>query len=98
MLKNYLQKQTTSLFQKKVYEVVKKIPQGQVLTYQQVAKRAGYPKAARAVGSALNKNYNPIIPCHRVICSDGALGKYNKGSDTKEALLRKEGYLTGKSL
>ena len=93
MLKNFLQKQMISSFQSKVYEVVKKIPRGQVLTYHQVARRAGYPKAARAVGSALNNNYNPAIPCHRVIRSDGALGKYNRGAYTKEALLRKEGYI-----
>ena len=80
-------------FQNKIYEVVKKIPAGSVLTYKQVAVLASSPKAARAVGNALNKNYNPEIPCHRVIKSNGMLGGYNRGSDKKIVLLRKEKYL-----
>ncbi len=82
-----------TLFQKRVYEVVKKIPAGQVLTYQQVAFKVGSPRACRAVGSALGKNYNPEIPCHRVIRSDQKLGGYNRGSHKKLALLKKEGYV-----
>jgi len=57
----------TSLFQKRVYKVVKKIPSGDFLTYKEVAEKAGYPKTWRAVGNVLNKNKNPKIPCHRVI-------------------------------
>lgn len=80
-------------FQEKVYGVVKKIPKGQVLTYKEVAKRIGNPKAFRAVGNILNKNFDPQVPCHRVIRSDGKLGGYNRGDKRKIELLKKEGYL-----
>ena len=77
-------------FKEKVLEVVKNIPKGKTMTYSEVAKKAGSPKAYRAVGNILNKNYNPLIPCHRVIRSDGSIGGYNRGSKKKEELLRKE--------
>jgi methylated-DNA-[protein]-cysteine S-methyltransferase len=83
-----------SLFQKKVYDIVRQIPKGKVLTYKQVAEKIGNPKAVRAVGTVLSKNYNPEIPCHRVIRSDGKLGNYNRGSDKKYQLLKQEGFLT----
>ena len=79
-------------FSEKVYEVVKKIPKGKVLTYKEVAKKAGSPTAYRAVGNILNKNYDPKIPCHRVIRSDGKLGGYNRGAKNKEKILKKEGF------
>lgn len=78
-------------FKKKVYQVVRQIPKGKVMTYKQVVEKAGYPLAWRAVGNVLNKNYNPQIPCHRVIRSDGKVGGYRSGSKKKKALLRKEG-------
>jgi O-6-methylguanine DNA methyltransferase len=78
-------------FTEKVYEVVKKIPKGKVLTYKEVAKLAGSPKASRGVGNILSKNYDPEIPCHRVIRSDGRLGGYNRGLNKKGEILRKEG-------
>lgn len=74
-------------------EVVRKIPKGKTLSYQQVAGSAGSPNAARAVGNILNKNYNPKIPCHRVILSDGKIGGYNRGIKKKLRLLKKEGSL-----
>lgn len=77
-------------FGQKVLEVVRKIPKGKILTYKEVAKRAGSPKAYRAVGNILNKNYDPKIPCHRVIRSDGELGGYNRGRKNKIKLLKKE--------
>jgi len=77
-------------FKEKILEVVKKIPKGKVMTYAEVAKKAGSHKAYRAVGNILNKNYDPSIPCHRVVRSDGKLGGYNRGSKKKEELLRKE--------
>lgn len=77
-------------FQQKVYNVVKKIPKGKTLTYKQVAQKIGQPRAYRAVGSALKKNYAPSIPCHRVIRSDGKLGQYNRGAEMKEKILKKE--------
>ncbi len=82
-----------SLFQEKVYRVVRNIPKGKVLTYKEVAKLAGNSKAVRAVGTALSKNYDPMIPCHRVIRSDGKLGEYNRGAQQKEKLLKEEGYI-----
>lgn len=78
-------------FGKKVYDVVRKIPKGKVLTYKEVARLVHSPRAWRAVGNVLNKNRDPKIPCHRVIRSDGKLGGYNKGAKIKLRLLRKEG-------
>lgn len=80
-------------FTKKVYNIVRQVPKGSVLTYKQVAKKAGRPKAYRAVGNILNKNYDPKIPCHRVIKSNGEIGNYNKGNIKKRELLKQEGYL-----
>ena len=77
-------------FTKRVLEVVAQIERGQVYTYKKVAELAGNPKAFRAVGSILNKNYNPDIPCHRVIRSDGKLGGYNRGQSLKKLLLESE--------
>jgi len=82
-----------TIFSEKVYQIVKKIPQGQTLTYKQVARQAGRPKAYRAVGNILNKNYNPAIPCHRVIRSDGQLGGYNRGVSAKKRILKQEGFI-----
>lgn len=83
----------TSLFQKKVYEIVNKIPKGKVLSYKEVAKKAGSSLAYRAVGNILNKNKDPKIPCHRVIRSDGKIGGYNKGIKKKIDILKKEGVI-----
>jgi len=80
-----------TLFQKKVYTVVKEIPIGQVKSYSWVAERIKNPKATRAVGRALNKNPFPIIvPCHRVIHSDSSFGEYAFGRDLKKRLLEIE--------
>ena len=78
-------------FKEKVFTVVRKIPKGSVLTYKEVAKRAGSVRAFRAVGNILNTNYNPNIPCHRVIRADGKTGGYNRGNSRKLKLLREEG-------
>ena len=81
-------------FTEKVIDVVKKIPKGKVMTYVDVAKKAGSKNASRAVGSIMAKNANKSVPCHRVIRSDGTMGPYNGLQGTsKEALLRKEGAL-----
>lgn len=77
-------------FQERVYAVVAQIPRGSTMTYQEVAKQAGYPGAYRAVGSILKKNYDPRIPCHRVIHEDGTLGEYNRGKEVKKKLLAQE--------
>lgn len=77
-------------FKDSVYEVVRKIPAGETLTYKEVAILAGSPHASRAVGNILNKNYNPEIPCHRVIRSDGSTGGYNRGEEMKAQRLKEE--------
>lgn len=71
--------------------MVARIPRGKTLTYQEVARRAGNPRAYRAVGNILNKNPDPKrIPCHRVVRSDGSVGGYTQGTQRKTALLKKE--------
>lgn len=79
-------------FQQKVLEVVTAIPEGEVLTYGEVAKKAGTPNASRAVGSIMAKNTDKNVPCHRVVRSDGSIGMYNglRGKN-KETILKKEG-------
>lgn len=77
-------------FAKAVYDVVRRIPKGQTRTYKQVAAAAGRPGAYRAVGNILNKNYDPAIPCHRVIHSDGSAGGYNRGPQEKIKRLTEE--------
>jgi O-6-methylguanine DNA methyltransferase len=80
-------------FKEKIYKIVKQIPKGSVLSYKEVAKKSGSPKAYRAVGNILNKNYNKKIPCHRVVKSDGKPGGYNRGLKNKVALLKREGVI-----
>jgi len=80
-------------FQLKVWNYLKKIPRGKVKSYLDVAKAIGKPKAFRAVANAVGKNpYPPLIPCHRVIRSDGSLGGYSGkgGIHEKRRLLSKE--------
>lgn len=78
-------------FTEKVKEIVRKIPKGSVLTYAEVARRAGNARAARGVGSIMRANFDPQIPCHRVVSANG-LGGYNRGGNgSKLAILRKEG-------
>jgi len=84
---------TPSSFQAKVFNVVKKIPRGKVMTYKEVAQLIGSPKAYRAVGNALNKNVSKDVPCHRVIKSNGTLGGFRSSTKTKEKILKKEVYL-----
>lgn len=78
-------------FQKKVYNVVKRVPRGRVVTYGAVARAISNPQAVRAVGNALNKNPFKSVPCHRVIRSDGRVGGYVRGTREKTKLLRQEG-------
>lgn len=80
-------------FQEKVYAIVKNIPKGKVLTYKEVAKRAGKPRAYRAVGNILGKNVDSTVPCHRVIRTDGKIGGYRDGKASKIRILKREGYL-----
>jgi O-6-methylguanine DNA methyltransferase len=62
------------------------------MSYGEVAKQAGNPGASRAVGTIMKNNYDPTVPCHRVIRSDGKIGEYNRGgTEKKRALLKAEG-------
>ncbi len=89
-----LSKEQMTSFQQKVYEAVKQIPKGKVITYKELAKKIGHPRAYRAVGNALNKNPNlRTIPCHRVIKSNGRIGGYRYGAKRKASLLKKEGIM-----
>jgi methylated-DNA-[protein]-cysteine S-methyltransferase len=84
-------------FQREVLAVTQKIPAGQTWSYQRVAQEMGRPKSSRPVGQALGRNPIPIvIPCHRVIASDGSLGGYSGGSGltAKRWLLQHEGALS----
>jgi methylated-DNA-[protein]-cysteine S-methyltransferase len=75
-----------------VYDILVKIPEGKVTTYGDIAKALGKPGASRAIGRILNKNPNPIVvPCHRVVMSDGSIGGYAFGKVRKKELLKKEG-------
>lgn len=78
-------------FKEKVYKIVAQIPKGKVMTYKEVAIRTGSPRACRAVGNILNKNYNPLVPCHRVIRSNGDIGGFRRGRKNKLKILKEEG-------
>jgi O-6-methylguanine DNA methyltransferase len=80
-------------FQKKVWKELKKIPCGETRSYKEVAIAIGHPKSARAVANACAKNPDaPIVPCHRVVRSDGNIGGYSAegGAKKKAELLRIE--------
>lgn len=80
-------------FKEKVFLIVKNIPRGSVMTYKDVAKRAGNARSARVVGMYMRGNSDTNIPCHRVVRSDGSCGGYNGlRGQSKEALLFSEGY------
>jgi methylated-DNA-[protein]-cysteine S-methyltransferase len=81
-------------FSRTVLERLAKIPHGEVTTYGALARAAGHPRAARAVGTVMNRNPVPIVlPCHRVIGADGRLVGYGGGLDRKRLLLTLEGAL-----
>lgn len=80
-----------STFKEKVLTVVSGIPAGQVLTYGQVAKLSGRPGAARAVGQIMKNNFDPSIPCHRVVAAGRRPGGYNQGVAVKISKLKTEG-------
>jgi methylated-DNA-[protein]-cysteine S-methyltransferase len=81
-------------FQRRALRELARVPFGQVTTYGALAAKLGQPRAARAVGGAMNRNPIPIVlPCHRVVGSNGSLIGYAGGLDRKEALLRLEGAL-----
>jgi len=80
-------------FERQVWDALKTIPYGETRTYKWAAEKVGRPAAVRAVGQALSKNPVPVvIPCHRIIESDGSLGGYSSGIDRKRRLLDMEYY------
>lgn len=83
-------------FQRQVWEATRTIPYGETRSYLAIARQIGQPKAARAVGQALGKNPFPIIvPCHRVVGSDGGLCGFGGGLDMKRRLLVMEAHSPG---
>lgn len=82
-------------FSRRVLEFTARIPPGQVLSYAEIAAKAGNPRASRAAGNALHNNPVAIVvPCHRILRSDGSLGGYGGGVHNKEWLLEHEGART----
>jgi methylated-DNA-[protein]-cysteine S-methyltransferase len=87
-------------FSKKVLNVCSKVPFGRTITYSQLARQAGFPRAARAAGSVLSKNQLPLfVPCHRVVRADGKIGKFSAagGSKTKKKMLEYEKVIATKT-
>ncbi len=83
---------TLTKFQDKVYKEVAAIPKGEIRSYKYIACKIGKPKAYRAVANALKKNpFIGKVPCHRVIKSDGTIGGFSRGVETKKRLLGREG-------
>jgi methylated-DNA-[protein]-cysteine S-methyltransferase len=80
-------------FEQAVYRALMSIPSGETVSYGELAEIAGYPRAARAVGNAMACNPIPVVvPCHRVIRSDGTMGRYGNDPRWKERLLAHEGW------
>jgi len=78
-------------FQREVYKAARLIPYGETRSYAWIAGQIGKPKAARAVGQALGKNpFSVIVPCHRVLASDGGIGGFSGGVKMKKLLLARE--------
>ena len=89
---HYAEADDLSSFRRAVYRVVSRIGKGKVLTYGQVAAKAGVPGASRAVGTAMAENRYRDVPCHRVVRSDGSIGEYAfGGTAVKAARLKREG-------
>lgn len=81
-------------FDRQVWLALKEVPHGETRTYKWLAEKVGKPAACRAVGQALSRNPIPIIlPCHRIIESDGSIGGFSAGVDIKRRLLEIEYYI-----
>lgn len=86
--------QVGSEFRQRVWQALRTVPGGDVITYQELAKRAGNPAAVRAVGTAMAVNaVAPFVPCHRVVKTGGEIGNYAYGSEMKVELLLREGLI-----
>lgn len=87
-----------SAFATKCYKLLCSVPSGKVTTYKALGEALGI-RGYRAIGQVLNKNpYAPKVPCHRVVCSDGSIGGFAKGTEAKIDLLKKEGVSVSKEL
>jgi O-6-methylguanine DNA methyltransferase len=84
-----------STFRQRVLSIVRRIPPGRVATYGDVAELAGFPRAARAVGTVMRQCRDTSVPCHRVIGAGGGLGGYGSHLQVKRELLRAEGLEVG---
>lgn len=79
-------------FERDVLVTTFRIPEGKISTYKRIAERIGRPKAYRAVANALHKNpLWPVVPCHRVVCSDGSFGGPKKSADARRNTVAEEG-------
>ena len=79
-------------FEKDVLVATFKIPKGKISTYKRIAEKIGKPKACRAVANALHKNpLSPVVPCHRVVGSDGSFGGPKRGAKCRRSMVAKEG-------
>lgn len=93
-LKSQIQHTKATDFQKSVWLALLQIPRGTVVTYADIARQIGRPRAVRAVGTAVGANpFAPAVPCHRVVRSDGKIGAYSGagGTEGKRKLLKNEG-------
>jgi O-6-methylguanine DNA methyltransferase len=79
-------------FERDVYVATFEIPKGKISTYKRIAEKVGKPKAYRAVANALHKNpLSPVVPCHRVVGSDGSFGGDKKGAEWRRTMVKNEG-------
>ncbi len=79
-------------FERDVYVATFRIPKGKISTYKLIAEKIGKPKAYRAVANALHKNpLSPVVPCHRVVASDGSFKGDKKGADWRRSMVQREG-------
>jgi len=79
-------------FERSVLVATFKIPKGKVSTYKRIAEKIGRPNAYRAVGNALHKNpLDPVVPCHRVVASDGSFSGPKEGAESRRSRLKAEG-------
>jgi len=83
--------QAGTLFQRRIWNAMSKVPFAETMSYQELAREAGHPQAVRAAGTACGANPLPIIvPCHRITRADGSVGKFALGDEVKVALLKHE--------
>jgi len=83
-----------TVFEREVYLATFNIPKGKVSTYKRIAKKIGRPKAYRAVANALHENpYSPVVPCHRVVSSDGSFGGDKERAEKRRKMVEEEGVL-----